>query len=541
MESVLKSIPQSRSKSVLSQISGLGVDLSRRAFLGGTATGVAALGLGTLWSKSAFASSTSLNVRSDLLMLVNRLTPGFSRAEYQLAQSLGFNAYRDIKLYPGTLDDSVATNFLSTLSPWVNSVPADYLAPPLGQGLSLELSNLALQQKIAYLSILSKYKFRERIAEFWRDHFNVFILKGGLSLVVPTFDRDFVRPFVVDTFPNLLESVEHSAAMLWYLDNQLNKAPTANENLAREILELHAMSPTHYVSGLQNYTQADVLGFAKCLSGWTAEIVDPNPTKFGYFVFHPADHIGGNKTVLGVTIPADSTTPSEGNKVLGILRRHPAVGAFIGYKLARFFLHYTPSPSLVSQVAGVFQTSGGDIRSMVQTILTQANVAALNPPTGPQLKLSLPGHWLERILIALGLPTTSYDILKTGIIDALAVLGNAPYYWAPPDGYPDKEESWASSIFARWQIAAKLFANPSGIEGVTMTDSQLLGLVAPFATTMDIVNNMDAVLTGGVMTTNEKTILDAYIQVALSQGINGYQVLRETYALAVSTPTFMYY
>ncbi len=541
MERVLESIPRSRSKSVLSEIGGIGVDLSRRAFLGGTATGAAALGIGALWSKTAFASSTSLNPRSDLLMLVNRLTPGYSLAEYQLAQSLGFNAYRDAKLDPGTLDDSVALNFMSILSPWTDSVPVDFLDPPVGQGLDTIFATLALQQKIVFLSLLSKYQFRERIAEFWRDHFNVFILKGALAGVTPTFDRDFVRPFVVDKFPNLLQSVEHSGAMLWYLDNQLNKAPTANENLAREILELHTLSPKSYVTGSTTYTQNDVLEFAKCLSGWSVEIADTAPDKFGYFVFHPANHIGGNKLLLGTTIPGDSSTPSEGNKALQLLGRHPSTATFIAYKLARFFLHYAPTTTLVSQVASTYQPSGGDIRTMVQAILTQANVAALNPPAGPELKLTLPGHWMERILIALGLQTSNHNIQQTGIIEELALLGHAPYYWAPPDGYPDKEEVWASSIFARWQTASRIFANPSGIAGVTITDAELWSLVSPYTSTMDIVNKMDSVLTGGVMTTNEKTILDAYIQVAYSMGIHENQVLRETFALAVSTPTFMYY
>jgi hypothetical protein len=132
-----------------------------------------------------------------------------------------------------------------------------------------------------------------------------------------------------------------------------------NENYAREIMELHTLG----VDG--GYTQKDVTEVARCFTGWTIRDLRRDDPRF---VFDERLHDRGDKTVLGQRIKGGGQ--DEGERVIHLLATQPATAHFISYKLARRFVADEPPPALVDRAAATFQRTSGDIRAVVETIVT---------------------------------------------------------------------------------------------------------------------------------------------------------------------------
>ena len=192
-------------------------------------------------------------------------------------------------------------------------------------------------------AVYSNRQLDEVLADFWFNHFNVYLDKGADRYLVTEYERDVIRPHVLGKFNDLLEATAKSPAMLFYLDNWQSVGPDApqargkkgarglNENYGRELLELHTLG----VDG--GYTQKDVTEAARCFTGWTIL----QPQRGGEFVFNQRVHDNGEKTVLGVTIPAGGGI-SDGEKVLDIVAHHPSTARFISKKLAMRFVADEP-------------------------------------------------------------------------------------------------------------------------------------------------------------------------------------------------------
>jgi hypothetical protein len=543
-------------------------ELTRRALLRGAVSSAAAISFASLWGRSVAAAaptdaSMTLRPRPALLTLVNRLTQGYTEAEYQRAQTLGYANYLSSMLTVGVASEPALEGLLSYAEtlPWTY---ADFVAAAIAGrdvGVLRARARIEVANKALYYSALSVNQFKERTVELWRDHFNVYSNKDPVDLFVNSYDRTVLRALATDNFPDLLMAVQKHGAMLTYLDNQLNKAPIANENLAREILELHTAGPRQFLTGAQNYTEADIVAFAKCISGWTNFASGVNA---GNFRFKAADHIGGSKTVMGIQVPEDLVNPSEGELVLNRLARPPAgpppvlptnplalayvTPTFVALKLARWFLDYNPSPSTVTAARNAYFFSSGSITATVAAILTEANVTAVSMPAsgGPNLKLRRPHHWMCAALRALQLPTTAFSpaIGREHLVLETFRQGNAAYGWPAPDGYPDREEAWTAAIFSRWFGAVNLLAEDiptRPFQDVTISDSHLSTLMGPFVSIPASVARLDQILTGGVMTANETTILRTYVTQAVALGTPLLQIQRELFMLGLCTPTFNYY
>ena len=195
-----------------------------------------------------------------------------------------------------------------------------------------------------FRAIYSNRQLEEVLTDFWYNHFNVDLNKGSDRFLVPTYERDSIRPFVLGKFSDLLEATAKSPAMLFYLDNfqsvasqrnvaqqqaKQNAKPNPrglNENYARELMELHTLG----VDG--GYTQQDVTEVARCFTGWTIDAAN----KGSGFSYNDRNHDKGEKHVLGATIPAGGGM-EDGEKVLDILARHPSTARFISRELAAAF------------------------------------------------------------------------------------------------------------------------------------------------------------------------------------------------------------
>src|SRR5204863_10177780 len=189
-------------------------------------------------------------------------------------------------------------------------------------------------------AVESERQLQEVMVDFWFNHFNVFAAKGDVRWYVAAYERDVIRPNALGRFPDLVRASARHPAMLFYLDNWLSARPDfivpsgqnrgrkagLNENYARELMELHTLG----VDG--GYTQTDVTEVARAFTGWTID----RPRAEARFVFRPAMHDHGDKTVLGQ--PLRRGGERDGDDVLDLLARHPATARFIATKLVRRFV-----------------------------------------------------------------------------------------------------------------------------------------------------------------------------------------------------------
>lgn len=534
--------PTTKAPAILTDVGVLGTELTRRTILKGGASTAAALGLGALWPSTARATiggPGGLVARSDLLMLVNRVSQGFTAAEYAAATTAGYSTYlANVITGPGS--DPAGSAFVANL-PQITWTPQQCIVDALLLGLNADDYVMFTQQATIGLSVLSSKILLERTMDMWTNRLNVYGRKPLNGTTKLYGDYAIIRPNALGNADALFTAFARDTSALYYLDNVVSAAPIANENWAREFLELYTMGQNDPDPSITtpNYIEADVQAAAQAFTGWSWDSSGfPTNPNLGLFLYQSASHITTSKVFQGITLTPASSTTAEGDQVVSIVVNSSKTARTTAYKILRHFLRYDPSPTQVTTVAAQYPS----ITAMIGAALAQSNVTAL---TQSDYLFSSPSRFVYQALRASGAVP---DWSKWGLIEELRRLGNAPFEWPAPDGYPDEPGKWAGGLFARWEFANKLFTEPDPITGdnpelpgVVFTDTEILAMVSPFTTTMDIVNNIDARFTGGVLSVNEKSVLDAYINVALSVPLNPYQILREVLALTVSSPTFQYY
>jgi uncharacterized protein (DUF1800 family) len=303
--------------------------------------------------------------------------------------------------------------------------------------------NQELVDSRMYRALYSNHQLEEVLVDFWLNHFNVFNGKGPARMLLTSYERDAVRPHVLGKFRDLLLATAHHPAMLFYLDNWQSQAPREeipgqpapanvrrpglNENYGRELMELHTLG----VDG--GYTQDDVVAVARAFTGWT--IYDPN--RIAEFQFNPAFHDRKEKVVLGQKIPAGGGE-QDGVQVIDILARHPSTARFISKKLAQRFVADAPPQSLVDRMAATFTATGGDLRAVVETMLTSREFLSEG---AWQAKLKSPLEMVLSSVRVLGADVTD----PTALAQQIADLGQPLYGKAEPTGYSTTSDAWSNS------------------------------------------------------------------------------------------------
>jgi uncharacterized protein (DUF1800 family) len=275
--------------------------------------------------------------------------------------------------------------------------------------------------------------FLERLALFWTNHFAVSIRKGGIAPAhVGAFLREAIRPHVAGRFVDMLVAVETHPAMLFYLDNQRSMGPNSragrnrgrslNENLAREILELHTLG----VDG--GYTQADVTALAQVITGWS--IVPAQEAEGGRFAFRANMHEPGPKTLLGRSYPQDGQ--EQGLAVLADLARHPSTARHVARKLVTHFIADEAPAALVADLTQAFRHSDGDLKAVYRTL-----IASREAWECPLTKLRTPMEMLIAVCRATGFKPEAGPVQHW-----MNVMGQP--VWAPPSpkGFPDAAATW---------------------------------------------------------------------------------------------------
>jgi uncharacterized protein (DUF1800 family) len=305
-------------------------------------------------------------------------------------------------------------------------------------------------------AIYSDRQLNEVLADFWFNHFNVFLDKGADRYLVTEYDRDAIRPHVLGKFRELLEATAKSPAMLFYLDNWQSVGPNTpqprgpnaqkrglNENYGRELLELHTLG----VDG--GYTQKDVTEVARCFTGWSID----RPQLGGSFVFTPRLHDRGEKTVLGVKIPAGGGI-QDGEQVLDIVAKSPATAHFISRKLAQRFVADEPPAALVERMAQTFLKTDGDIRAVLETMVDSKEFFSEG---AFRSKMKSP---LEMVVSAVRASNGKVDF-ATGLVNQVAQLGEPLYRKQEPTGYSNTGNEWMNSagLMGRMNFAMQLASN----------------------------------------------------------------------------------
>ena len=234
--------------------------------------------------------------------------------------------------------------------------------------------------------------FAERLVVFWSNHFCISANKGGLARMwAGSFEREAIRPFVLGRFGDMLKAVEQHPAMLFFLDNQQSLGPESragqnrkrglNENLAREILELHTLG----VGG--GYSQADVTSLARIITGWTFAGRQGQLGAPGSFVFNANAHQPGAQHLMSKIY--EDTGVAQGEAALADIARHPSTAKFIATKFVRHFVADDPPPALVARLQEVFRRSDGDLKALATALLDSDEAWA-----APMTKLRSPYEFL---------------------------------------------------------------------------------------------------------------------------------------------------
>ena len=300
---------------------------------------------------------------------------------------------------------------------------------------------------------LTTRPFAERLVHFWTNHFAISADKGVVFGLAGTLEQEAIRPHVNGRFIDLLTAVEQHPAMIAFLDNQYSvgthseaaqraarrtardgAAPTRefgiNENLAREILELHTLG----VDG--GYRQADVTSFAEIITGWSIGGGEGRLAggEMGRFQFRDNLHEPGAKTFLGKRYPDDGR--GQGEAVLGDLARHPSTARFVASKLVRHFIADEPPPAAVDRVARAFKTSDGDLPQVYSALIESPE--AWDPSAR---KFKTPEDFVFSTLRAFDAsPDKPEEVIRS-----FELLGQRQYTPGSPAGWPDTAKAWDGS------------------------------------------------------------------------------------------------
>lgn len=326
-------------------------------------------------------------------------------------------------------------------------------------------------------AIMADRGFVERLVVFWSNHFCISASKGGPARMwAGSFEREAIRPHVLGRFADMLKAVEQHPAMLFFLDNQQSLGPDSragrnrnrglNENLAREILELHTLG----VGG--GYSQDDVTALANIITGWTyaGRLGQLGPP--GSFVFNANAHQPGAQRVMGKIY--DASGLAQGEAVLADIARHPSTAKFIAGKFVRHFVADDPPPALVARLAHVFTRTDGDLKALALALVDSDDAWK-----APLAKMRSPYEFL----IAAGRLLAQIPNDPARYLGGLNTLGQPLWSPAGPNGFADTNAAWASpeGVKLRLDISAQIASRFA--DGVDPRD--LLELVAADAASIE--------------------------------------------------------
>jgi uncharacterized protein (DUF1800 family) len=524
-----------------------------------------------------------LTADQQIIHALNRLTFGPRPGDIAQVRAIGLDKWIDLQLHPDKINDDAMNAFLTTRYSALNQNQNDLLNQYVMQtrarlqvkrdradstkgvtaddtALVMQLRQIgkARQQVVTQLqssrvarAVGSDRQLQEVMTDFWENHFNIFLGKGGPEpYYLVDFDQNVVRPNALGKFRDLLEAVAKSPAMLFYLDNAQSAAdstqPTLagggrreaggvrlrrgrfggvvtqmplpqpqqqqrrrqglNENYGRELLELHTLG----VDG--GYTQQDVINVARAFTGWT---IRP-PAQGGGFIFRPQAHDAGAKVVLGHKLAAGRGI-EDGEDVLDIVSKSPATAHFIAFKLARRFVADTPSTALVDHAAQVFLKTDGDIRETLRAIITSPEFFSQQ---AFHSKVKTPFEVVVSAARAMNAPPDS----TPRSAQLVAYLGQPIFGHQAPNGWPETGDAWMNTGAILNRINFGMAAAAGRLPGVDIASQPALDSLAG-ASREKQVDAVVSIVLNGMASPDTRAVL-----------ISGEHPLLSSASAAMSTP-----
>ncbi len=373
--------------------------------------------------------------------LLGRFSYGVTPQLFKAAQAAGGSrAWFEAQLSPGTIGDAAADE-MRAWYPYLDKTPQQlWYDDQEGIRPSWEVG-IDLQRWSVMRRTFSNRQLHEHMTEFWSNLLHV-PAPGDKSWPHRSRYDATIRKHALGRFDDMLVACDLHPSMGAYLDNAQSTAGNINENLGRELLELHTV-------GIEaGYTEEDVRNSAYILTGWRVDMWD---TWRGYYSY--ADHWTGPVKVLDFTDPNSSLDGRALSKrYLRYLAQHPATAQRIARRLCVRFVSDTPSEAIVSAVAAAFLNSGTDIKTTLRTLVDHPDFAA-----AVGQKTRTPSEDAVATIRALGIkvhaPTKRDDFALINIWQ-LANMGQQPFDWPRPDGFPDVADAWSgvSRVLGSWQV-----------------------------------------------------------------------------------------
>ncbi len=334
------------------------------------------------------------------------------------------------------------------------------------------------------LALDSPAPFAERLVHFWSNHFAISTDKLATATMGGPLEFEAIRPNIAGRFGDLLLAVTRHPGMMFYLDQAQSIGPNSllalaarrrnaprqpglNENLAREILELHTLGAGHY-------SQADVAGLARALTGWSVGGFVRRPLGLdapaGQFVFQPAWHEPGPVMVAGRRY--DQEGEAQARNILADLALHPLTARHLATKLARHFVADVPPPALIDRLAALYLANGGALLPLYQALVAAPEAWAVPLP-----KFKSPWDWTISAMRALGLK----DGPGNGrVAIMLNELGQPVWRPGSPAGWPDAASRWAApdALLRRVEVAGRLAGLAGGTDPRRLAASVLPGILS---------------------------------------------------------------
>jgi len=326
--------------------------------------------------------------------------------------------------------------------------------------------------------------FVERLVHFWANHFAVSTEKFEVMALAGPMEFEAIRPHVLGSFGDMLNAVERHPAMLLYLDQAVSIGPDSpfavrktrrrtglNENLAREIMELHTLGVR------SGYNQTDVTEFARAMTGWTVAGIGRGPgariqddSRAGSFLFLDDVHQPGDRTVMGKLYPAAGEAQAQA--VLSDLAVHPATATHIATKLARHFAGDTPPPAMVARLKTAFLKSGGDLPTVYRALIASPEAWVAQP-----VKFKSPWEWYVSTQRALA-TTTVQPGVTVGMMNQ---LGQPIWQPGQPIGYDDVAAAWAGpdAIMRRVEAAERFAARAGPVDARALAPTLFPASLSP--------------------------------------------------------------
>ena len=391
--------------------------------------------------------------------LANRATFGATAATVEAIRTKGPTAWLDAQLSPAALPDAE-----SRLASYATLRQTNFQNEAVRNSdeelLFAELDHATIQR-----AVYSERQLYEVMCDFWTNHLTVWRRAKWLTQLKTLDNEQVVRRHALGRFADLLMASAKSPAMLVYLDNFASEGQPGsqvNENYGRELLELHTLG---IVGGAQVYTEADVVGVAKVLSGWSINW-DNNANRYT-FRFSEWWHCRDAVSILGGAWSRPSranyqdrvaNAQRDGESLINFLARHPSTARNLATKLVRRFVSDTPPPALVDRLAATYLSSDTAVAPVLRQLFLSAE---FNAAAGQKVKR--PQDWLYSALrtTRAQIDPAPKGVAATRLRSTALALGQPLFERVSPDGWPDRATYWvaADGLLKRWEHGAKLARN----------------------------------------------------------------------------------